>query len=143
MCLSKSIASTLVVSSSDEDTEIQSSPQSPEDGNQSIGIYRRTRFQLALRRTTPTAPPTENDTNDPPPTPQLTNDNPLTDLHSRQRAPLKQLSRCFEDHTRNEPSTSGTPDEEVDYGSCGSCVNPSIIPILISKWSTSENDSQY
>ena len=35
------------------------------------------------------------------------------------------ISRCFEDHTRNEPSTSGTPDEEVDYGSCGSCVNPS------------------
>ena len=46
--------------------------------------------------TTPTAPPTKNDTNDPPPTYQLTNDNPLTDLHGRQRAPLKQLRRCFE-----------------------------------------------
>ena len=53
------------------------------------------------------------------------NDNPLTNLRSRQRAPLNQLSRCFEDHSRNEPSTSGTPDEEVDYGSCGSSVNPS------------------
>ena len=74
-------------------------------------------------------------------TPQLTNDNPLTDLHSRQRAPLKQLSRCFEDHTRIEPSTSGTPDEEVDYGSCGSSVNPSTDSDH--KWSTSENDSQY
>ena len=71
----------------------------------------------------------------------LTNDNPLTDLHSRQRAPLKQLSRCFDDHTRNEPSTSGTPDEEVDYRSCGSSVNPSTDSDH--KWSTFENDSQY
>ena len=72
-------------------------------------------------------------------TPQLTNDNPLTDLHSRQRAPLKQLRRCFEDHTRNEPSTSGTPDEEVDYGSFESSVNPSTDSDH--QWSTSENDS--
>ena len=63
----------------------------------------------------PTAPPTENDTNDPPPTPQLTNDNPLTDLHGRQRAPLKQLRRCFENLTGNYSSMSGTPDEEVDF----------------------------
>ena len=67
---SSSIASTLVVSSSDKDTAIQSSPQSSEDGNQSIGVYHRTRSQLALQR-----PPH----NDPPPTPQLTNGNPLTD----------------------------------------------------------------
>ena len=105
--------------------EIQSSPQPSEEENQSIGVYRRTRFQLALQRTTPTAPPTENDTNDPPPTSQLTNDNPLTDLHGRQRAPLKQLRRCFENHTRNESPMSGTPDEEVDYGSFESNANPS------------------
>jgi hypothetical protein len=43
-------------------------------------------------------------------------------------------------NTRNEPSTSGTPDEEVDYGSCGSSVNPSTDSDH--KWSTSENDSQ-
>jgi hypothetical protein len=36
------------------------------------------------------------------------------------------FSRSFDDHTRNEPSTSGTPDEEVDYGSCGSSVNQTI-----------------
>ena len=44
----------------------------------------------------------ENDTNDPPPTSQPTNDNPLTDLQDRQRAPLKQLSRCLENRTRIE-----------------------------------------
>ena len=59
-----------------------------------------------------------------PPTPHLTNDNPLTDLHGRQRAPLKQLRRCFENLTGNESSMSETPDEEVDYGSCGGSVNP-------------------
>ena len=128
------------MSSSDEDTEIQSSPQSSEDGNRSIGVYRRTRFQLALQRTTPTAPPTENDTNDPPPTSQLTNDNPLTDLHGRQRAPLKQLRRCFENLTGNESSMSETPDEEVDYGSCGGSVNPPTDSDHA--WSTPENDSQ-
>ena len=40
----------------------------------------------------------------------------------------------------NYLSTSGTPDEEVDYGSCGSSVNPSTDSDH--KWSTSENDSQ-
>ena len=90
--------------------------------------------------TTSTASPIENDTNDPPLTSQPTDGNPLTDLQDRQRAPLKQLSRCCEDHTRNEPSTCGTPDEEVDYGSCGSSVNPSTDSDH--KWSTSENDSQ-
>ena len=35
---------------------------------------------------------------------------------------------------------SGTPDEEVDYGSCGSSANPSTDSDH--KWSTSENDSQ-
>ena len=72
-----SIASTLVVLSSDEDT-----------GNQSVAS--RTRSQRARQRTTSTAPLIENDTNDPPPTSQPTDDNPLTDLQDRQRAPLKQ-----------------------------------------------------
>ena len=36
----------------------------------------------------------------------------------------------------NESSMSGTPDEEVDYGSCGSSTDSDH------KWSTSENDSQ-
>jgi hypothetical protein len=35
---------------------------------------------------------------------------------------------------------SGTPDEEVDYGSCGITANPSADSDH--KWSTSENDSQ-
>ena len=96
-----------------------------EDGNQSIDIYRRTRFQLALRRTTPTVPPTGNGTNDPPPTPHLRNDNPLIDLQGRQRAPLKKLRHCFENLTGNESSMSETPDEEVDYGSFESIANPS------------------
>ena len=129
------------MSSSDEDTEIQSSPQPSEEGNQSIDVYRRTRFQLARQRATSTAPLIENDTNDPPPTSQLTNDNPLTDLHGRQRAPLKQLRRCFENHTRNESSMSGTPDEEVDYGSFESNANPFTGSDY--EWSTSENDSQH
>ena len=60
-----------------------------------------------------------------PPTSQLTDDNPLTDLQGRQRAPLTQLRRCFENNTRNESSMSDTPDEEVDYGSSGSIANPS------------------
>ena len=75
-----------------------------------------------------------------PPAPQLTNDNPLTDLHGRQRAPLKQLRRCFENHTRNEAPMSGTPDDEVDYGSCGSSANP--YTDSDHKWSTSENDTR-
>ena len=118
------------MSSSDEDTEIQSSPQSPEDGNQSNGIYRRTRSQTAPQRIPH---------NEPPPTPQLTNDNPLTDLHGRQRAPLKQLRRCFENLTGNESSMSGTRDEEVDYGSCGGSVNPPTDSDHA--WSTSEIDN--
>jgi hypothetical protein len=80
-----SIASNLVVLSSDEDT-----------GNQSIAS--KTRFQLARQRTTSTAPLIENDTNDPPPTSQPTDDNPLTDLQDRQQAPLKQLRRCLESY---------------------------------------------
>ena len=83
---------------------------------------------------------TETDANDPPPTSQFTNDNPLTDLQGRQRAPLKQLRRCFENHTRNESSMSETPDEEVDYGSSGSIANPSTDSDHA--WSTPENDSQ-
>ena len=76
----------------------------------------------------------------PPPTPHLTNDNPLTDLNGRQRAPLKQLRRCFENLTGNESSMSETPDEEVDYGSCGGSVNPPTDSDHA--WSTPENDSQ-
>ena len=83
----------------------------------------------------------ETDANDPPPTSQFTNDNPLTDLQDRQRAPLKLLRRCLENRTRIESTMSEISDEEVDYGSCGSCVNPSTDSDH--KWSTSENDSQY
>ena len=119
-------ASTLVVLSSDEDT-----------GNQSIAS--RTRFQRARQRTTSTAPLIENDTNDPPPTSQPTDDNPLTDLQDRQRAPLKQLSRCLENRTRIESPMSEISDEEVDYGSFESSVNPSTDSDH--QWSTSENDS--
>ena len=36
---------------------------------------------------------------------------------------------------------SGTPDEEVDYGSCGSIANP--FTDSDHKWITSENDSQH
>ena len=84
--------------SSDEDT-----------GNQSVAS--RTRPQRACRRTTSTAPLIENDTNDPPPTSQPTDDNPLTDLQDRQRAPLKQLSRCLENRTRIESPMSEISDE--------------------------------
>ena len=38
--------------------------------------------------------------------PQLTNDNALADLQDRKRAPLKQLRRCLENHTRTDSSTS-------------------------------------
>jgi hypothetical protein len=115
-----SIASTLVVPPSDEDT-----------GNQSIAS--RTRLQLARQlarrlarqRTTSTALLIENDTNDPPPTSHPTDDNPLNDLQGRQRAPLKKLRRCCENHTRNESPMNETLDEEVDYGSFGSTAYPS------------------
>ena len=93
-----SILSTLVVISSDEDT-----------GNQSVAS--RTRSQRARQQTTSTAPLIENDTNDPPPTSQPTDDNPLTDLQDRQRAPLKQLSRCLENRTRIESPMSEISDE--------------------------------
>ena len=96
-----SIASTLVVISSDEDT-----------GNQSVAS--RTRSQRARQRTSSTAPLIENDTNDPPPTSQPTDDNPLTDLHDRQRAPQKHLSRCLEDRTRIELSLSEISDEAAN-----------------------------
>jgi hypothetical protein len=96
-----SIASTLVVLSSDEDT-----------GNQSIAS--RTRFQRARQRTTSTAPLIENDTNDPPPTSQPTDDNHMTDLQDRQRAPLKHLSRCLENRTRIELPMSEILDEAVN-----------------------------
>ena len=64
----------------------------------------------------------------------------LIDLHSRQRAPLKQLRRCFENLTGNYSSMSGTLDEEVDNGSCGSSANPPTDSDHT--WSTSEKDSQ-
>ena len=96
-----SIASTLVVISSDEDT-----------GNQSVA--NRTRSQRACQRTTSSAPLIENDTNDPPPTSQLTDDNPMTNLQDRQRAPQKQLSRCLEDGTRIELPLSEISDEAVN-----------------------------
>ena len=78
--------------------------------------------------------------NDPPPTSQFTNDNPLTDLQDRQRAPLKHLRRCLENHTRFELSMSETSDEEVDDGPFESIANPPTD--LDQAWSTSENDSQ-
>ena len=96
-----SIAPTLVVISSDEDTENQS-------------VASRTRSQRACQRTTSTAPLIENDTNDPPPTSQPTDKNPLTDFQVRQRAPQKQLSRCLEDRTRIDLSLSEISDEEVN-----------------------------
>jgi hypothetical protein len=79
--------------------------------------------------------------NDPPPTSQFTNDNPLTDLQDRQRAPLKHLRRCLENHTRNESSMSEISDEEVDYGSFESIANPHTDSDHA--WSTCENDSQH
>ena len=56
----------------------------------------------------------ENDTNDPPPTSQPTDDNPLTDLQDRQRAPLKQLSRCLENRKRIKLPMSEISDEAVN-----------------------------
>ena len=108
-----SIASTLIVLSSDEDT-----------GNQSVAS--RTRFQRARQRTPDIAPPIENITNDPPLTSQPTDNNPLTNLQDRQRAPQQQLSRCLEDGTRIDLSLSEISDEEVDYGSYASNVDLDI-----------------
>ena len=93
-----SIAPTLVVISSDEDTENQS-------------VASRTK---ARHRTSAIAPPIENIANDPPPTSQPTDNNPLTDLQDRQRAPQKQLSRCLEDRTRIDLSLSEISDEDVN-----------------------------
>ena len=103
-----SIAPTLVVISSDEDTENQS-------------VASRTK---ARHRTLAIAPPIENTANDPPPTSQPTDNNPFTDLQVRQRAPQKQLSRCLENRTRIESPMSEISDEEVDYGSFASIANP-------------------
>ena len=107
-----SIAPTLVVISSDEDTENQS-------------VASRTK---ARHRTSAIAPPIENIANDPPPTSQPTDNNPLTDLQVRQRAPQKQLSRCLENRTRIESPMSEISDEEVDYGSYASNVDLVIAP---------------
>ena len=103
-----SIAPTLVVISSDEDTENQS-------------VASRTK---ARHRTLAIAPPIGNTANDPPPTSQPTDNNPWTDLQVRQRAPQKQLSRCLENRTRIESPMSEISDEEVDYGSFASIANP-------------------
>ena len=110
-----SIAPTLVVTSSDEDT-----------GNQSVAS--RTRFQRARQKTPDIAPPIEIITIDPPPTSQPTDNNPLTNLQDRQRAPKQQISRCLEDGTRIDLSLSEISDEEVDYGSYASNVDLDIAP---------------
>ena len=86
--------------SSDDDTENQS-------------VASRTRFQRARQRASAIAPLIENDTNDPPPTSQPTDDNPMTDLQDRQRAPLKQLSRCLENRKRIKLPMSEISDEAV------------------------------
>ena len=110
-----SIAPTLVVTPSDEDT-----------GNQSVAS--RTRSQRARQRTPDIAPPIEIITIDPPLTPQPTDNNPLTNLQDRQRAPQQQLSRCLEDGTRIDLSLSEISDEEVDYGSSASTANSDTAP---------------
>jgi len=140
------------VSSSDDDTEIQSSIQSSEEGDQSIAS--RTRLQLARQRLPTIALPTESspleqhpqtpithtDLHDPPSTPQFTNANSLTGLQDRQWAPLKHSRRCLVNHTRTDSPMSETSVEEVDYGS------PDIdaIPHTDSDhaWSTQGNGSQ-
>jgi hypothetical protein len=94
---------------------------------------------MARHRTTSTEPLIENDTNDPPPTSQPMDDNPMTDLQDRQRAPLKLLSRCLKNLSRIESRMSEISDEEVDYGSFESSVNPSTDSDH--QWSTSGNDS--
>ena len=93
-----SIAPTLVVISSDEDTENQS-------------VASRTK---ARHRTSAIAPQIENIANDPPPTSQPTDKNPLTDFQVRQRAPQKQLSRCLKNGTRIDLSLSEISDEAVN-----------------------------
>ena len=137
-----------------DDTEVQSSIKSSEEGDQSIAT--RTRLQLARQRLPtialptesspleqhPQAPITHTDLNDPPPTPQLTNGNSLTGLQDRQRAPLKHSRRCLENYTRNDSSTSETLDEEVDDWS----FDIDAIPHTDSDhaWSTTElNNSQF
>ena len=107
-----SIAPTLVVISSDEDTENQS-------------VAGRTK---ARHRTLAIAPPIENITNDPPPTSQPTDNNPSTNLQDRQRAPKKKISRCLENGTRINLSLSEISDEEVDYGSYASNDDLVIAP---------------
>ena len=102
-----SIAPTLVVISSDEDTENQS-------------VASRTK---ARHRTLAIAPPIENTANDPPPTSQPTDNNPSTNFQDRQRAPKQQLSRCLENGTWIDLSLSEISDEEVDYGSFASIAN--------------------
>ena len=104
--------------SSDEDT-----------GNQSVAS--RTSSQRARQRTTSTAPLIENDTNDPPPTSQPTDDNPLTDLQDRQRAPLKQLSRCLENRTRIESPMSEISDEAFNGQMELNCSFGIYIPSVI------------
>jgi hypothetical protein len=110
-----SIALTLIVLSSDEDT-----------GNQSVA--NRTRSQRACQRTTSSAPLIENDTNDPPPTSQLTDDNPTTNLQGRQRAPQKQLSCCLEDRTRIDLHMSEKSDEAVNGEMESNCSLKIISP---------------
>ena len=124
------------MSSSDDDTEIQSSIQSSEEGDQSIAS--RTRLQLGRQRPPtiamltkpspleqhPQTPITHFDLNDPHPTPQLTNDNSLTGLQDRQRALLKHSRRCLENHTRTDLFRSEPSDEEVGYGSFAFDANP-------------------
>ena len=76
-----------------------------------------------------------------PPPPQPTNDNLLSDLKDIQKAPLKHLRRCLENHTRFELSMSETSDEEADYGSFDESIANSPTD-SDHAWSTSENDSQ-
>ena len=145
-------ASTLLLSPSDDDTDVRSSIQSSEKWGQSIAS--RARLQLARQRTTTTTLSTESspseqhpqtpiahtDLNDPPPILQLTKDNSLSDLQDRQRAPIKHSRRCLENYAWNDSSTSETFDEEVEYGS----FDIDAIPHTDSDYarSTLENDSQ-
>jgi hypothetical protein len=131
-------AQTLIVSPSDDDTEVQSSLQSSEEGGQIIAS--RTRYRLAHQRTITTAlqtelspsqqnpltPITHTGPNDTLLTPQITNDNSLTGLQDRQRLSFKHSRHCLENHTRTDLFTSETPDEEVDHGTFGIDANPHI-----------------
>ena len=91
-----------------------------------------------ILRCTPSTSGTPDDQQTPP-TSQPTDNNPLTNLQDRQRAPQQQLNRCLEDGTRIDLSLSEISDEEVDYGSFESSVNPSTDSDH--QWSTSGNDS--